>query len=457
MEAKNKKGRHVLMGILAVAMLIFSIQGVGDVRAAETQPDKFTIGAILTLSGPMAAMGLLEKDGIDIAVEAFNRDGGVMVQGKKRPIEVIYFDDEGTVRRAMDGAHELISRHNVKAIVGLRMNEAIEAVQQLTERRKVLVLTSVASYPGVFLGKDYGILIGDSGWTESTSLVRLLTMDPEALKKIGLDSAIDKRYDFRNKKLAYYGRDEMYCLYAELGVADAIKHFGKDQGLEYVGGTVYPLGTVDVSPYVQRMMASKPDIIYIGLYIYEEFLKLTRALREMGYNFGPNGDILLVNSNDGFVWPHIMNPLYKEGINLKGSIALGQDMPLEVAASYPMRQEFLEIMKTKHNRVPGLMEDSGYDQILFMARAVEKADTLTDTDEIMKALLSLTVDGVRGPNQTFVTPETVPELGVYVNQIVMPSYVCLVVDENQYKYTGHKFTTEHYWGRGVAGKELLIK
>ncbi len=114
-------------------------------------------------------------------------------------------------------------------------------------------------------------------------------------------------------------------------------------------------------------------------------------------------------------------------------------------------------MKTKHNRVPGLMEDSGYDQILFMARAVEKADTLTDTDEIMKALLSLTVDGVRGPNQTFVTPETVPELGVYVNQIVMPSYVCLVVDENQYKYTGHKFTTEHYWGRGVAGKELLIK
>jgi branched-chain amino acid transport system substrate-binding protein len=453
----NNKLRLLFASFLVSALIMLSAQGNGVAIAADNQPDKFSIGAILTLSGPMAAMGLLEKDGIDIAVEEFNKDGGVVVQGKKRPIEVIYFDDEGTVRKAMDGAHELITKHNVKAIVGLRMNEAIEAVQQLTEKKKVLVLTSVASYPGVFLGKKYGILIGDSGWTESTSLARLLTMDPEKLQAIGFDPAIDKRYNFKNKKIAYYGRDEMYCLYAELGIADAIEAFGKEKGLKYVGDSIYPLGTVDVSPYVQRMMASKPDIVYIGLYIYEEFLKLTRALKEMGYNFGPNGDLLLVNANDGFVWPHVVNPLYKEGINLKGSISLGQDMPLEVAKAYPMRQEFLGIMKDKHNRVPGLMEDSGYDQILFMVHAVEKAGTLTDTDAILDALLSLKVDGVRGPGQTFVTPETVPELGIYVNQIVMPSYVCIIGDENQYKYTGHKFTTEHYWGRGVAGKELLIK
>ena len=457
MDKRSKKVRLVLTGFLLFAMVLISGHVKLNAQTSDPQPDKFTLGAILTLSGPMAAMGLLEKDGIDIALEVMNKAGGVMVQGKKRPIQVVYFDDEGTVRRAMDGAHELINKHNVKAIVGLRMNEAIEAVQQLTERRKVLILTSVASYPGVFLGKDYGILIGDSGWTESTSTARLLTEDPAVLKRIGLDPSIDKRYDFRNKRIAYYGRDEMYCLYAELGLKDAIAVFGKEQGLEYVGGTVYPLGTVDVAPYVQRMMARKPDIINVGLYIYEEVLKLTRALREMGYNFGPNGDLLLVNSNDAFIWPHIADPLYKEGINLNRSIALGMDMPLEIASAHPPRQEFLNIMKAKHNRVPGLMEDSGYDQILFMALAVEKVNTMTDTDKILEALLSLTVDGVRGPNQTFVTPKTVPELGIYVNQIVMPAYVGVLAERNSYKYTGHKYTTEHYWGRGVAGCELLVK
>jgi branched-chain amino acid transport system substrate-binding protein len=457
MGIKIEKWRFSLAGLLVLAMVVCPLYFANNAKAAEPQPESFKVGAILTLSGPMAAMGLLEKDGIEIALADLNKNGGVLVQGKKRPIEVIYFDDEASPKKAIDATHSLINKEKVKVIVGLRMNEAIEACQQITEKKKVFVVAAVASYPGVFLGKKYGVLLGDSGWTESVSIVRLLTDKPEKLKKAGIDPAIDKRYDFKNKKVAYYGRDEMYCVYADLGAKAAIEAFGKNQGLKYVGGTMYPIGTTDVTPYVQRMMANKPDIIYVGLYIYEDTLKLCRALKEMGYDFGPNGNLLLVNSNDDFNWGHVIDPLWKEGINLAGSLSTGQDMPLELALKYPKRADFVSKMKAKHNRLPGLLEDNGYDQMLFLAKAVESANTMTDADKIKDAMLKLKVDGVRGPNQVFVTPQTVPSMKKYVNELILPHYARLIVDKNQAKYLGWYYKEDMYWGDGVFGKDLLVK
>jgi branched-chain amino acid transport system substrate-binding protein len=457
MYVRNSILRHSLSRLLFLVMVLCPIYGAKNANAADVQPEKFRVGQVLTLSGPMAAMGLLEKDGLMIAIEDLNKKGGVMVQGKRRLIEPVFYDDEASPKKAIDATYNLINKDKVKVIVGIRMNEAIEAVQQITEAKKIFVVTALASYPGVFLGKKYGVLLGDSGWTESVSITKLLTENPAKLKKAGISPDVDKRYDFRNKKVAYYGRDEMYCAYAELGAKEAIGYFGKKQGLKYAGSTIYPIGTNDVTPYVQRMMAGKPDIVYVGLYLYEETLKLCRALKEMGYDFGPNGNLLLVNSNDDFNWGHVMEPLRKEGINLKGSLSTGQDMPLVVAESYPMRAEFIKKMMAKHKRLPGLLEDGGYDQMLFLAKAVEAANTMTDTDKIRNAMQKLSIDGVRGPGQVFVTPKSVPALKTYANQVVLPHYARVITDNNKDKYLGFYYKEEIYWGRGVAGKSVLIK
>lgn len=457
MYVRSERLKHWLAGLLLLVMLLCPLYVAKNANAAEAQPETFKVGQILTLSGPMAVMGLLEKDGLMIAVEDLNKNGGVMVQGKKRLIEPIFYDDEASPKKAVDATYTLINKDKVKIIVGVRMNEAIEAVQQITEPKKVFVVAALASYPGVFLGKKYGVLLGDSGWTESVSAVRFLTDNPAKLKKAGIDPAIDKRYDFRNKKVAYFGRDEMYCVYADLGAKDAIAEFGKKQGLTYTGGTLYPIGTTDVTPYVQRMMAAKPDIVYVGLYLYEEELKLMRALKEMGYTTGRNGNLLLINTNDDYNHAHIMDPLWKEGFDLTGCISTGQDMPVEIGPKYSIRNAFIEKMMSKHKRQPGLLEDGGYDQMLFLAKAVEKANTMTDTDKIKAAMLSLTVDGVRGPGQQFVTPKNTPGVKKAVNQANLPHYARVVVDKNQVKYLGWTYGPELYWGRGVTGDKVLVK
>ncbi len=446
-----KSQRKFLFACIVICFIFLFTQ----ISTAAEQTQTFKVGIILTLSGPMAAMGTMQKDGYEFAKEDINAKGGVMVGGKRYPLELIYFDDEATPKKAVDATNVLISKHKVPVIMGVRMNEAVEAVQGITEKKKVILVTDVASYPGVFLGKKYGFLMSDSGWTESMAAVRLLTEDPGVLAKHGISPEVDKRWDFSGKKVAYLGREEMYCLYGEMGLKEGLQEFGKKKNIQYVGSMMYPIGTDDVTPYIQRLMAMKPDIIYHALYLYEETYKVLRALKEMGYDYGPNGNLLTVNANDDYNWKHIMEPLVKEGILLKNNLSGGVDMPLELVEQYPMRKAFFERSMKKLNRPPSLFEDCGYDSLMMLAQAVEKANSITDTDKIREALLNINYDGVRGPGQTLVNPRSVPALNIYQEQIVQPQYWRIVVENNQVKYTGLKYKAELYWGRGVTGEKLL--
>ena len=50
----------------------------------------------------------------------------------------------------------------------------------------------------------------------------------------------------------------------------------------------------------------------------------------------------------------------------------------------------------KLNRSSSLFEDCGYELLMMLAQAVEKANSITDTDKIREALLNINYDGVRG-------------------------------------------------------------
>ena len=446
----SASGAIWIVATLSIALILTNVA-----FAADKEPDKFKIGVVLTLSGQMANMGTMYQDGLKLALEDINGKGGVQVGGKKRPIELIYYDDEATPKKALDAAQALVSKDNVKLILGIRMNEAVEAVQGFTEKKKVIVFIDIASYPGVYLGKKYGFLFSDSGWTEAMSAVRLLTEKPEVLAKAGISADVDPRYDFRNKKVAYLGREEMYCLYGDKALKAGLDQFGKTKGVKYVGSVMYPIGTTDVSPYMQRLMAMKPDIVYHALYIYDETYNCLRTLREMGYDFGPKGKLLTVNANDDYNWRFVMDPLWKEGVDLTANLSGGVDMPEELLPQYPMRQKFVERCMKNFNRPPTLFEDCAYDSLMIIAKAAEAANSITDSDKIREAILKVKYDGVRGPGQVFITPQTVPDLGVYQEQIVQPQYWRIVQNKNNVKYTGLKYYTEMYWGDAIKGEKLL--
>jgi ABC-type branched-subunit amino acid transport system substrate-binding protein len=76
MKKEMKKNLpYFILGGIVIVLLILSLVGVFDSNKGE---NTIKIGSILILSGEGSSWGTSEQNGIDMAVEKINLDGGLM-------------------------------------------------------------------------------------------------------------------------------------------------------------------------------------------------------------------------------------------------------------------------------------------------------------------------------------------------------------------------------------------
>ena len=99
---------------LSLALGITLNLGASVSQAAGKAPYK--IGRILPLTGYASWVGVLAEEGTALQAEMINKAGGV----NGHPIEFVTYDSQSKPEEATRGAHRLISRDGVQAIVGDR-------------------------------------------------------------------------------------------------------------------------------------------------------------------------------------------------------------------------------------------------------------------------------------------------------------------------------------------------
>ena len=105
---------------------------------AQSKPEKFKIGGVLSLSGPYGLLGEDMRRGVQIAVE--ERGGKVMGV----PIEVTWEDDETKPQPAVQKATKLISEGS-HMIFGALSSASTLAVMNLAKQRKVPHLVTISA------------------------------------------------------------------------------------------------------------------------------------------------------------------------------------------------------------------------------------------------------------------------------------------------------------------------
>lgn len=95
--------------------------------------DTIRLGAILDLSGPYNAAGVLMRDGISAWVDKVNDEGGI--QG--RQVEVIYEDNQSDPSATLAAATKLISNDEVFALAGVHGAAAFGAILDLVGEERV--------------------------------------------------------------------------------------------------------------------------------------------------------------------------------------------------------------------------------------------------------------------------------------------------------------------------------
>lgn len=83
-----------------------------------TSGEPIRIGAVVPLTGRYAALGNQVRPGYEIAVEDINAQGGVLVGGQRRPLELRLYDDESDPAKTVQRLETLAASDKVVAYLG---------------------------------------------------------------------------------------------------------------------------------------------------------------------------------------------------------------------------------------------------------------------------------------------------------------------------------------------------
>ena len=211
--------------MLAIALLvIIGCTPTGEVVNEQVkQPVK--IGFIGPLTGDASAYGIPSKEGVELAVEEINNEGGI----NGRLLEVIYEDGLCNGKDASNAANKLINMDKVSVIIGGLCSAETLAAAPIAENAKVILLSTASSSPDITNAGDYifrvwpsdafqGVKMADhiynteglktTGvlYTNSDYNIGLKNVFAESFKSLGGQVIVDQTYeqdakDFRTQLL----------------------------------------------------------------------------------------------------------------------------------------------------------------------------------------------------------------------------------------------------------------
>lgn len=138
------------------------------------------VGFAAELTGKQAALGVQERNGVQMAVEKINSSGGI----NGRPIELIVRDDLGTPEGAKTVDHELI-RKGVAAIIGHATSGQTIAGLSITNPAQVVMLSPTCS-TAELSGKDDYFLRVIQSLSERAEGLAQLTYRQRGVKRLAV-------------------------------------------------------------------------------------------------------------------------------------------------------------------------------------------------------------------------------------------------------------------------------
>ncbi|TAM85822.1 ABC transporter substrate-binding protein, partial [bacterium] len=222
-------------------------------RRGEAE-DAIKVGEIEELSGPFSALAQNHVRGSALAVEAWNRRGGVM--GRK--VEVIVEDNQNNPGVSVEKARKLVQLGHVSALFGT-VNSAATLATGAAANALGVAYVDTGGHTDDAVGKD-------CRWNT------FMTCHNTWMMTHATGYSIAKLFGKR-----------WYMVTDDYAFGHAIVKGYTDIN-DKVGGTIInndltPIGTSDYSAYITKIMAAKPDclIVTLGGLGFVDFMKQAQA------------------------------------------------------------------------------------------------------------------------------------------------------------------------------------
>ena len=348
-EGMDMKWNKMMRWTAAIVMVAAAVSGLtgcgaekktsavmGDAKVAK-------VGFLNGVTGGVAAYGIAEKGGFDLAVEEVNHGG-------KIHFDVEMADTKGNIQQAVSAAQKMISDKKV-IVIGPLISGEYKAVGPLFQKAKIPLLGAATTAEGLMEIGDY---MFRNCVPESKNI-------PQTVAKT-------------HKLLGYKRVAVLYSNNNEHQVS-AYKIFKKSleaEGVEIVLTETFADKDTDFSAQLTKIHDVKPDAVIVAGY-YQEGGLILKKMREMGMDQPVLGD-------NGFVSPELVKIAGKAADNVYVSSMWSPDRDSEAT------REFVKNFRAKYNHDPDNFAACAYVSVKLAAKAMEDAGTTIDSAKLRDAL-----------------------------------------------------------------------
>jgi branched-chain amino acid transport system substrate-binding protein len=368
MEGKKMKK---LMTVFLAILLLSSFFLVGSTGRAQAE-EVLKIGTILNLTGPIAFIGPLFKNGIVLALEEVDYTVG----GRK--IELIPEDAAADMNVALEKAKKLVERDKVNIIIGPLMGDAHMAIAPYLAGKKVL---SASFYCG-----DLELTKYKNWFIYPTTLVGLTVPVGYYAAELGWKTMITAGTDYAGGH----------------GFIKGIKLAFEEKGGQVVQEVWWPVGNQDFGPYLTGLKEADgigyfvegPSAAQLWISQYHEFGIKTPLL----------GTTMAADMPD-----QILEEIGDNTVGLKGQALY------MITRDDPVNLKWVEDMTKRFGQTPGGLESNSYAITKAILAALEATGGDDSYDKLWPALLNVNIATPQGPLE--VSPEGVAVTSNYIAEV----------------------------------------
>ena len=357
------------------ALALASAFSLTSVQAAE---DPIKIGAIYIMSGSAANYGKFAQQGMQLAMDEINAAGGVLGRQLTMQLE----DGQGKAATAIQAARKLVYQDGADALMGLDSSGVAQGLAPvLPELGKPFIITHAAT-PDVT-----GKLCNPFTYRVSVNVHQNMAGAAAVAVKTGAKkwTTIGPDYAFGHQSWEFFSK------YLKEQVPDA----------EIMSDVAFPrFGAEDFTPFIDGVMANKPDGVLISLW-GGDLVNFVRQANNRGF------------FDQGF------EVLFTVGAATEVLSSLGEQMPEGVwlgtrywygAHDNDLNKKFVSEYKQKYGTPPSYNAEGAYVAVYAFKAAMEKAGN-TDGKAVAEALSGITLETPtgtlnirKGDNQALIGP-----------------------------------------------------
>lgn len=258
--------------------------------------DTIKIAVVASHSGPAEVVGQIYWISALWAAHDINKRGGILVDGKRKMVEMIKANHESKPAIAKKVCERMVLQEKVHVLWGTNGSHLMKVINQVADKYKVIAHCTASLSDELYDAKNF---------------TRYSFMTSFQTSQIGRAAAYYYSQRKKEKKFYILCQDYLFGHSMAEGFKDGLKKYYPEG--EIVGEDYHKLFLTDFAPYLTKIKASGAEAIYTGDWI-PDAANLLKQARQMG--------ITLPIANTFLDEPNMLHDVGVEGT--KGLVNISQ-------------------------------------------------------------------------------------------------------------------------------------